>query len=169
MHQIDQPNEDYLRPWVGLATDGNDFVIAQIEAIGSKALGVFTVAALAIGIAIPLGATSMPDSPESWTIPLTILLILASASFLVTTIAFVLIYDPVSYKVGPIPTSIWDYYVNIDSAEANKNLLYWIGVWWTDNMGVYQSKAKWLRLTIFSAATEILLIGVWATLLFVLG
>ena len=161
--------EDPIRPWVGMAKDSNDFVITRIEAIGTKALGVFTVSALAIGIAIPLGATNMANSLEAWTVPLTVLLSLASASFLITTVAFVIAFDPASYKVGPSPTSISEFYVDKDVIEANENLLYWMGEWWIENMDTYYAKARWLRITIFSAATEILLIGVWATLLFVLG
>ena len=152
-----------------MARDSNDFVIGRIEAIGSKALRVFTVSVLAIGIAIPLGATNMPSLPEGWTVPLTVLLSLAGFSFLVTTVAFVIAFDPASYIMGPSPRSIWDFYLNIELAEANKNLLYWMGVLWTDNLALYKAKAKWLRITIFSAATEILFIGVWAMLLFVLG
>ena len=77
-----------------MAKDSNDFVITRIEAIGTKALGVFTVSALAIGIAIPLGATNMANSLEAWTVPLTVLLSLASASFLITTVAFVMVIIP---------------------------------------------------------------------------
>ena len=166
---MNQSQEDPIRPWIGMAKDSNDFVITRIEAIGTKALGVFTVSALAIGIAIPLGASNMAGSLEAWTVPLTVLLSLASASFLIMTVAFVIAFDPASYKVGPSQTSISEFYVDRDVIEANENLLYWIGQWWMENMDTYYAKAKWLRITIFSAATEILLIGVWATLLFVLG
>lgn len=169
MHHIHESQEGPLSPWVVMAKDGNDFVITRIEAIGTKALGVFTVSALAIGIAIPLGATNMPGLPAGWTVPLTVLLSLAGLGFLTTTLAFVIAFDPASYIMGPSPRSLWDFYVNIEAAEANKNLLYWMGVLWTDNLALYKTKAKWLRVTIFSAATEILLIGVWAMLLFVLG
>ena len=88
---------------------------------------------------------------------------------MITTVAFVIAFDPASYKVGPSPTSISEFYVDRDVIEANRNLLYWMGEWWVENMDTYYSKAKWLRITIFSTTTEILLIGVWATLLFVLG
>ena len=160
---------DYIRPWVGMAKESNDFVVARIESIGTKALGVFTVSALAIGIAIPLGAANVPVAAESWTVPLTVLLSLAGASFLITTIALVVAYNPTPYIVGPSPGSILEFYVEAESKEANRNLLYWMGQWWIENMDTYHAKAKWLRITIFSAAAEILLIGLWATLLFVLA
>ena len=169
MTQDDQDQINSLRAWVELVKDRNDFVIGRIEVIGSKALGVFTVSALAIGIAIPLGATNMPSLPEALTILLTGILILSVVCFLITTIAFVLTYNPALYKVGPSPKSILRYYVERESSDAYKNLLYWMGEWWTQNVATDKSKAKWLRVTIFSSAAEIILIGVWGVLLFVFG
>lgn len=169
MAQKEIEENNSLRTWVELAKDRNDFVIGRIEVIGSKALGVFTVSALAIGIAIPLGATSIQDLPGFWTILLTVLLSLAGVSFLLTTVFFVLAYDPASYVIGPNPKSILRFYVNVNTEEAYNNLLYWMGEWWTQNVATDKSKARWLRCTIFSSALEILFIGVWGTVLFVVS
>ena len=68
MTQDDQDQINSLRFWVELAKDRNDFLIGRIEGIGSKALGVFMVSALIIGIAIPIGVTNTPELPTAWTV-----------------------------------------------------------------------------------------------------
>ena len=171
MTQIDQEQNqnNSLRSWVELAKDRNDFLISRIEGIGSKALGVFTVAALIIGIAIPLGVTNTPDISTAWTISFAVLLGLAGINFLMTTVSFVIVYDPTLYRVGPSPKTIFDAYVDSDPREAYLNLLYWTGEWWTVNMATGRSKARWLRIAILSTSLEILFIGIWAALLLIQG
>ena len=170
MNQAEHDRDNSLRAWVELAKDRNDFLIGRIEGIGSKALGVFTVSALIIGIAIPLGVTNTPDDlPTAWTVSLAILLGLAGVSFLITTIAFVIVYDPTLYRVGPSPKTIFNFYADSNPRDAYMNLLYWTGEWWTVNMATGRSKARWLRITILSTSLEILFIGIWAVLLFIRG
>ena len=74
MNETGTDQSNSLRSWVELAKDRNDFLIGQIEGIGSKALGVFTVSALIIGIAIPLGVTNTPEMTAAWTVLLAVLL-----------------------------------------------------------------------------------------------
>ena len=169
MTQDDQDQINSLRFWVELAKDRNDFLIGRIEGIGSKALGVFTVSALIIGIAIPIGVTNTPELPTAWTVFLAVLLGMAGLSFLMTTIAFVIVYDPTLYRVGPSPKTIFNSYAYSNPMDAYMNLLYWTGEWWTANMATGRSKARWLRITILSTTLEILFIGVWAALLFIQG
>ena len=171
MTQTDQEQDrtNTLRSWVELAKDRNDFLIGRIEGIGSKALGVFSVSALIIGIAIPLGVTNTPDISIAWTISLAVLLGLAGISFLVTTVAFVIVYDPTLYRVGPSPKTIFNAYADSDPREAYLNLLYWTGEWWDANMATGRSKAWWLRVAILSTSLEILFIGIWAALLLIQG
>ena len=169
MTQDDQDQINSLRSWVELAKDRNDFLIGRIEGIGSKALGVFTVSALIIGIAIPVGVANTPDLPTAWTVSLAVLLGMAGLSFLMTTIAFVIVYDPTLYRVGPSPKTIFNSYADSNPLDAYMNLLYWTGEWWTANMATGRSKARWLRITILSTTLEILFIGVWAALLFIQG
>lgn len=142
---------DFILRWTPA---GIDRARGDMAALDDKAAKVFAAAGVVIGLA---GLTSVDSLNDSWVVAA--LLIGAVAAFAVVALLTIAQLRPVKYRGYEHAQDLWTLYGSYPVEVTKDKLVAEIPEVFEQTQRAAQEKAKRLRLLLYAASTEILLVG----------